>query len=56
MGTNHLSCINSTDSTYTYLNISNFLSATVSNQIVISIFVGSPLGTGDYTVQTITSN
>lgn len=51
-----MSCANSTDALYTYLNISNFLSASVSNQIVISIFVGSPLGTGDFTVQTITAN
>jgi hypothetical protein len=56
MGSNKLSCLNSTDATYTYLNVSNFLSASVSNQIVLSIYVGSPLNTGDFTVQTITAN
>jgi hypothetical protein len=57
MGNNSLSCVNSTDATYTYLNVSNFLSGSVSNQIVLSIYVGSPLDDSiEYTVQTITGN
>lgn len=38
------------------MNISNFVSASVSNQIVLSLMVGSPNQMGAYSVQTITGN
>lgn len=53
---NTLKCINSTDSTYTYLNISNFASASITNQLVFNVYVGTPLTIGAYDVYITTSN
>lgn len=56
MGTKTLKCLNSTTATNTLMNVSNFESASVSNQIVMSLLVGTPNTPGDYTVETITGN
>lgn len=44
-----LRCANSTNAG-TLMKVSNFESASVSNQIVLSILVGTPNTPGDYTV------
>lgn len=51
-----LSCINSTTPSNTVLNVSNFLSASVSNQLVFSTTVRSPATPGTYTVGISTAN
>ena len=51
-----LGCENDTDATYTYLKINNFLAATVTNQLVFNIFVGTPESTGSYTIDVDTAN
>jgi hypothetical protein len=38
------------------MNVSNFDSASVSNQIVLSLLVGTPNTLGEYTVETTTGN
>lgn len=53
---NKLTCINSTDATYTYLNISNFVSASITNQLVFNVYVGTPLTIGTYSVYVVTGN
>lgn len=51
-----ISCVNSTDATYSYLNISNFVSASITSQLVFNVYMGTPLAIGTYDVQIITSN
>jgi hypothetical protein len=51
-----LSCINSTAPNSTILNVTSFLSASVSNQLVFSITVRSPATPGTYTVGIKTAN
>jgi hypothetical protein len=51
-----LNCKNSTDGTYTYMKVNNFDSATVSNQIVLSLLVNTPITAGNYNVEIITGN
>ena len=51
-----LSCKNSSDTSYTYMNINNFDSASVSNQIVLSLMVNTPVLAGSYNVEIITGN
>jgi hypothetical protein len=51
-----LICTNSTANSSSYLNVSNFLSASVSNQLVFTITVRSPSTTGTYTVHIQTAN
>jgi hypothetical protein len=51
-----LNCTNSTGGGFTVLNVSNFLSASVSNQLVFSILVRSPVTPGTYTVSITTAN
>lgn len=51
-----LSCSNSSDASNTYLKINNFLSASVTNQLVFNIFVGTPNAIGNYDVNVITAN
>jgi hypothetical protein len=51
-----LTCTNSTLGNSTFLNVSNFLSASVSNQLAFSFTVRSPNVTGTYTVQVQTAN
>jgi hypothetical protein len=51
-----LNCTNSTVGTKTVLNVSNFQSASVSNQLVFSITVRSPATPGTYTVGIRTAN
>jgi hypothetical protein len=51
-----LVCTNSTNGGYTYLKVSNFISASVSNQLVFTITVRSPNVTGTYTVNIQTAN
>lgn len=51
-----LSCKNYTESTYVYLNVSGFLSATVSNQLVFNIKVRSPSTPNVYSVGIQTAN
>lgn len=51
-----ISCVNSTDPTYAYLNISNFVSASITSQLVFNVYVGTPVTIGTYDVQIITSN
>ena len=51
-----LSCQNDTDGTYSYLEISNFLSATVTNQLVFTTYVGTPETVGSYDVDITTAN
>lgn len=53
---NTLKCINSSDSTYTYLDINNFASASITNQLVFNVFVGTPLTIGAYDVYIATQN
>lgn len=45
-----LTCLNYSTSSYTYLNVSNFLSATVSTQLVFSILVNTPSAVGTYPI------
>ena len=47
LGSRSLKCINSTSGGNTLMNVSNFDSASVSNQIVLSLLVGTPSTTGD---------
>lgn len=54
--TGQLNCTNSTTNTNTILNVSNFLSASVSNQLVFSITVRSPGTPGTSTVNIRTAN
>lgn len=56
MGDRKLQCSNSSKLGFSNINISNFESASVSNQIVLSIMVFSPSTLGEYTVETITGN
>ena len=56
IGNRTLSCKNSTIPGSTIMNISNFESATVSNQIVLSLVVGTPSISGQYNVDTTTGN
>ncbi|CAM6005533.1 unnamed protein product [Sphagnum balticum] len=58
MGTNsQLTCANSTTkSNLTLLNVSNFISASVSNQLVFQIGVRSPSSAGIYAVGISTAN
>ena len=53
-----LLCNNYTSGSYVFLNVSNFLSASVSNQLVFKIKVRSPstLGTYNVAIQTANSN
>ena len=51
-----LVCNNYTSGSYVYLNVSNFVSATVSNQLVFSIKVRSPNTPNTYTVGIQTAN
>ena len=52
-----LKCSNYTQGSYVYLNVSNFLSASVSNQLVFSSLVRSPSDTTNpYSVQIETAN
>jgi len=51
-----LSCKNRTDSTHTYLRISNFESASVASQLVFNTYVGSPDAVGTYPVEVSTGN
>ena len=51
-----LVCKNYTSGSYVYLNVSNFVSATVSNQLVFRIKVRSPSTQGTYTVGISTAN
>jgi hypothetical protein len=52
----NLQCTNYTLGGYVYLNVSNFLSASVSNQLVFSTSVFSPSTAGLYSVQIQTAN
>jgi hypothetical protein len=52
----NLKCTNYTSGSYVYLNVSNFLSASVSNQLVFSTSVFSPATAGLYNVQIQTAN
>jgi len=56
MGNSGLKCLNSTINASSIMNISNFESASVSNQIVLSLLVGTPNIQGEYVVETITGN
>ena len=56
MGARSLRCLNSTTAAGTLMRIDNFESASVSNQIVLSILVGTPNAPGDFSVETITGN
>lgn len=56
IGNRTLMCKNSTISGSTIMNISNFESATVSNQIVMILLVGTPDIPGEYNVETTTGN
>ena len=52
-----LTCANYTQGSYVYLNVSNFVSASVSNQLVFSTLVRSPsITTNPYAVQIETAN
>ena len=51
-----LACRNYTSGGFNFLNISNFLSASVSNQLIFSILVKSPATPGVYDVGIQTSN
>ena len=51
-----LSCTNSTDSTHVTLNVSGFLSASVSNQLVFSTMLRSPGTANTYSVAITTNN
>jgi hypothetical protein len=51
-----LNCKNSTAVGYNYLKVNNFLSASVSTQIVINTYVGSPSLIGSYDVYIETGN
>lgn len=51
-----LTCKNYTSGSYVYLNVSGFISASVSNQLVFSIKVRSPGTTGTYNVGIQTAN
>jgi len=51
-----LQCSNYTSGSKVYLNVSGFLSASVSNQLVFSIMVRSPTTAGVYNVQIQTAN
>lgn len=51
-----LQCTNYTSGGYVYLNVSNFVSASVSNQLVFSIMVRSPNALGVYNVFIQTAN
>ena len=51
-----LECTNDTDNTYTYLKIENFLSASVTNQLVFNIYAGTPEAVGSYNVNVDTAN
>lgn len=53
---NRIFCTNSTDATYSYLKINNFVSASITNQLVFNIYVGTPLAIGNYDVFISTSN
>lgn len=53
---NKINCINSTDATYTYLKINNFVAASITNQLVFNVYVGTPLTIGSYDVNIITAN
>lgn len=56
IGNRTLSCKNSTISGSTIMNVSNFESASVSNQIVMSLLVGTPDVPGEYNIETTTGN
>ena len=51
-----LSCLNDTDGTYSYLKINNFVSASVTNQLVFNLYVGTPEAIGTYNVDITTQN
>ena len=51
-----LSCKNSTDGTYTYLKVSNFVEASITNQLVFNVYVGTPDTFGTYAVNVLSSN
>ncbi len=50
LGGRILRCLNSTTATNTIMNISNFESASVSNQIVLSILVFTPDAPSAYAI------
>ena len=52
----NLTCLNYTSGSYVYLNVSNFLSASVSNQLVFSIMLRSPSTPQLYNVLIQTAN
>lgn len=52
----NLLCNNYTSGSYVYLNVSNFISASVSNQLIFSIKVRSPSTPNTYQVQIETAN
>ncbi len=52
----NLQCTNYTSGSFVFLNVSNFISASVSNQLVFSIMVRSPNTLGVYNVQIQTAN
>jgi hypothetical protein len=51
-----LKCTNYTNTNYTFLNVSGFVSASVANQLVFSITVRSPNTAGSYIVGIQTAN
>jgi hypothetical protein len=51
-----LNCVNYTSGSYVYLNVSNFQSASVSNQLVFTTKVRSPAVPQTYTVTITTAN
>lgn len=53
---NFLQCLNWTDTTHSYLKINNFNSASITNQLVFNVFVGTPLVTGVYDINILTAN